>query len=193
MQHALGVVTPLARGIVPQSDWKKLIWQARLLLALYVALIAWCLITQSWLPILSLFLPRFFGARLLESVVTMQHPGLAEDVWDHRLNTRTVIIPKWVQFLYFNMNYNIEHHMYPLAPFHALEQLHDRVKDHYPKTYQGYWPVYRDLIPTLIRQIRELDHHIHQEVPPEGGWSGQKPLAPWAGPAASPRQTAPAE
>jgi len=181
LQHAFGRVTPLARRIVPKSDRHKLKWNARLFLALYAALIGWCCWAGSWLPVLFLFLPRFFGAWLLESVVTMQHPGLAEDVWDHRLNTRTVIIPKWVQFLYFNMNYHIEHHMYPLVPFHALEKLHDRVKDYYPKTYQGYWSVYRDLVPTLVKQVKDPDYHIHQELPPEGGWGEHAPLAPWAG------------
>lgn len=194
VRHAFGNITPLARRIVPEAEWGKLVWNARLFLALYLALVAWSAAMQSWLPILFLFAPRFFGAWLLESVVTMQHPGLAEDVWDHRLNTRTVLIPKWVQFLYFNMNYHIEHHMYPLVPFHALKDLHERVKDHYPRTYQGYWSVYRDLIPTLIRQVKDPEYFIHQEVPPEGGWGDQEPAPPWAGPAYRPEgRAAPAE
>ena len=75
--------------------------------SIYVLLILWCILAQSWLPIVFFFLPRFFGAWGLESVVTMQHPGLAEGVWDHRLNTRSVKVARWVQFLYFNMNYHI--------------------------------------------------------------------------------------
>lgn len=177
-RHAAGNVTPAARRIVPQSEWKKLVWGARGFLAIYLGLIIWSVAVQSWLPILFLFAPRFFGAWLLESVVTMQHPGLAEDVWDHRLNTRTVLIPKWVQFLYFNMNYHIEHHMFPLVPFHALEGLHDKVRDHYPKTYQGYWSVYRDLLPTLVKQVKDPDLYIHHELPPEGGWGEQSPRDP---------------
>jgi fatty acid desaturase len=171
VQHAAGRTTPLARRIVPESDWRKLFWNARLFLGLYLVLIGWSIAIESWLPIIFLFLPRFFGAWLLETVVTMQHPGLAEDVWDHRLNTRTVRVPRWVQFLYFNMNYHIEHHMYPLVPFHALAGMHERVKDHYPRKYQGIWSVYRDLVPTLVRQVKDPDHFIEQELPPEGGWS----------------------
>jgi fatty acid desaturase len=79
------------------------------------------------------------------------------------------------------MNYHIEHHMYPMVPFQALERLHERVKDYYPLTYQGAWSVYRDLVPTLIRQVKDPEYFIHQEVPPEGGWAGKEPVAAWAG------------
>ena len=181
LRHAAGIITPLARRIVPEGEWNKLIWNARLFMGIYVLMIIWCIAIESILPIVFLFLPRFFGAWGLESVVTMQHPGLAEGVWDHRLNTRTVYVPKWVQFLYFNMNYHIEHHMYPLVPFHALASVHERVKDHYPKTYQGYWSVYRDLIPTLIKQVKDPETYIHHELPPEDGWGGREPLDPWRG------------
>lgn len=181
LQHALGIITPLGRRIVPENEWNKLIWNARLFMGIYVLMIIWCIAIGSIVPMVFLFLPRFFGAWGLESVVTMQHPGLAEEVWDHRLNTRTVHVPKWVQFLYFNMNYHIEHHMYPMVPFHALAGLHEKVKDHYPKTYQGYWSVYRDLIPTLIKQVKDPEWYIHQELPPEGGWGSEEPQDPWCG------------
>ena len=40
-----------------------------------------------------------------------QHAGLGEDVLDHRLNTRTVKMNVVNGFLYWNMNYHVEHHM----------------------------------------------------------------------------------
>ena len=181
LQHAFGKITPLAARVVPENSWKKLIWNARMFIGIYILLILWCFFAQSWLPIIFLFLPRFFGAWGLESVVTMQHPGLAEGVWDHRLNTRSVKVARWVQFLYFNMNYHIEHHMYPMVPFHSLESLNEKVKDYYPKTYQGYWSVYRDLIPTLFKQVKDAKIYIHQKLPPENGWRGNEPLDPWVG------------
>ena len=42
-----------------------------------------------------------------------QHIGLAEDVLDHRLNCRTMYINRFSRFVYWNMNYHVEHHMFP--------------------------------------------------------------------------------
>jgi Na+-transporting NADH:ubiquinone oxidoreductase subunit F len=41
-------------------------------------------------------------------------------VLDHRLNCRTVYMNPIHRFLYWNMNYHVEHHMFPLVPYHAL-------------------------------------------------------------------------
>ena len=29
------------------------------------------------------------------------------------------------RFIYWNMNYHVEHHMFPMVPYHALPRLHD--------------------------------------------------------------------
>ena len=68
-----------------------------------------------------------------------------------------------------------------MVPFHSLEALNERVKDYYPKTYQGYWSVYRDLIPTLFKQVKDAGLYIHQQLPPEEGWGANKPLDPRVG------------
>jgi fatty acid desaturase len=64
-----------------------------------------------------------------------QHAGMAENVLDHCLNCRTVYMNPINRFLYWNMNYHIEHHMYPLVPLHALPALHEMVKDDCPRPY----------------------------------------------------------
>ena len=60
-----------------------------------------------------------------------QHAGLAEDVLDHRLNSRTVYMNPVFRFLYWNMNYHVEHHMFPMVPYHALPALHAEMKADY--------------------------------------------------------------
>ena len=50
----------------------------------------------------------------------LQHIGLADNVIDHRLNTRTVYMNPITRFIYWNMNYHVEHHMFPMVPYHAL-------------------------------------------------------------------------
>src|SRR2546430_853233 len=78
---------------------------------------------------------NLFGSGLTVTYGMTQHAGLAENVLDHRLNCRTVYMNPVHRYLYWNMNYHVEHHMFPLVPYHALPQLHELVKDDCPKPY----------------------------------------------------------
>ena len=49
------------------------------------------------------------------------------------------------------MNYHVEHHMFPMVPYHALPALHEEMKPYSPKPYNGLFETYREIIPTLIR------------------------------------------
>jgi fatty acid desaturase len=118
--HSFGILTKEAHDFVPQSEWRHMIWWSRLYMLIYVGMIASSIVAKSWLPLLYFPLGRLYGGWLHQLFALTQHAGLAEDVRDHRLNTRTVKLNPFFRFLYFNMNYHIEHHMYPMVPFHAL-------------------------------------------------------------------------
>ena len=78
-------------------------------------MIAWSVAVKSWLPLLYFPLGRLYGGWLHQLFALTQHSGLAEDVRDHRLNTRTLNLNPFFRFLYFNMNYHIERHMFPMV------------------------------------------------------------------------------
>ena len=67
-------------------------------------------------------LPRMYGA--WHGVLTglLQHGGLADNVTDHRLNSRTVLMNPVSRFIYWNMNYHVEHHMFPMVPLPCAAQ-----------------------------------------------------------------------
>ena len=46
-------------------------------------------------------------------VCLLQHGGLADNVVDYRLNTRTVYMNPITRFIYWDMNYDKEHHNAP--------------------------------------------------------------------------------
>lgn len=68
-------------------------------------------------------LPSLYGAWLGYLFGLSQHVGLAEDVLDHRSNCRTIDMNRGCALSAMNMNYHLEHHMYPMVPYHALSQL----------------------------------------------------------------------
>ena len=58
------------------------------------------------------------------------------------------------RFLYWNMNYHVEHHMFPMVPYHALPKLHEAMKADCPPPYPSCWAAYREIIPALLRQLQ---------------------------------------
>jgi len=94
-----------------------------------------------------------------------QHAGLAENVLDHRLNCRTVYMNRINRYLYWNMNYHLEHHMFPLVPYHALPRLHELIKHDCPKPYKSIMEAYQEIIPTLLKQRKDIGYFAKRELP----------------------------
>ena len=98
-----------------------------------------------------------------------QHLGLDEDVLDQRLNSRTVYMNPIPKFIYWNMNYHVEHHMYPMVPYYALAALHEEVKHDCPAANSGIVDVWREILPAVLRQVRDHDYYIHKQLPAGAG------------------------
>jgi fatty acid desaturase len=96
----------------------------------------------------------------------LQHGGLAEDVLDHRLNSRTVLMNPVSRWIYWNMNYHVEHHMFPMVPYHALPRLHALIRHDLPPANPSIPQAYGEMIRALIRQRREPGHFIRKTLPP---------------------------
>ncbi|MGF1735794.1 fatty acid desaturase [Photobacterium satsumensis] len=167
VKHARGKFSSQTLAWVPEPEHPKLIAGARYYLAIYAAIIVWAIVIQSLLPIVFFLLPKFYGAWLKTLFVFTQHVGLAEEVADHRLNSRTVYLNPVASFFYWNMNYHIEHHMYPLVPFHALPALHKEIKEQLPRTYKGFVEVYREMFTTLVRQRKDPTYFAQRQLPQE--------------------------
>jgi fatty acid desaturase len=55
--------------------------------------------------------------------------------------------------------------MFPMVPFHALPALHEEIKSQVPRAYAGFADVYREIIPTLIRQSRDPAYYVRRSIP----------------------------
>ncbi|RAP78440.1 fatty acid desaturase family protein [Paenibacillus montanisoli] len=147
--HCFGRLDKQEREFVPVSQYRKVIWEARITMTLLLGVIVWSILIKSMLPVMFIVLPMFYGTALSYLITMAQHLGLSEDVLDHRLNTRTYYMNPIFRFLYWNMNYHIEHHMFPLVPFHALPALHKEMKDDCPAPYPSLWAALREIYSLL--------------------------------------------
>ncbi|TFG62713.1 MAG: hypothetical protein E4H36_07365 [Spirochaetales bacterium] len=165
IRHALGIIDGYTRELVPESDWKKMIWSSRFWLLGYALIVASCFYFNTVLPLVYTLFARFYGAFIPTLLNDTQHIGLAQDVYDHRLCTRDVYLNPVISFIYWNMQYHIEHHMFPGVPFHALKKLHSRIKDQLPPAYGNVWAVYKEMIPTLLKQQKDPDYFVTPKLP----------------------------
>ena len=133
--------------------------------SIYAVVIAVSIATGSILPLFFVGLPNLFGSWLMGVYGLTQHAGLAENVLDHRLNCRTVYMNPVNRFLYWNMNYHVEHHMFPLVPYHALPGLHEAVKDDCPTPYPGLLNAWREIVPAVLRQVKDPAYHVKRRLP----------------------------
>jgi len=165
IRHCLGKMDPEEETFIPESEYPKIFFKARIYVPIYAAVIATALIIQSWLPVLLIGLPNLFGSWLMKIYGLTQHAGLAENVLDHRLNCRTVYMNRLNRFLYWNMNYHVEHHMFPLVPYHRLPELHEAVKDDCPTPYPSLWNAWKEIVPAVLKQVKDPAYHVKRKLP----------------------------
>jgi len=163
--HAVGKMKPDEKTYIPESEYGTVFFKARIYLLIYAGVIGLAIYQQSILPLMYIGLPTLYGSWLMVVFGLTQHAGLAENVLDHRLNCRTVYMNPIFRYLYWNMNYHVEHHMFPLVPYHAVPKLHALVKEDMPKPYNGLWEAYREIIPALFKQAKDPTYFVKRALP----------------------------
>jgi fatty acid desaturase len=155
----------LGKRWIPKAFRRQTIWSARACVAFYLLVIALAVVIGSWYPIFFVFVARFVGAPLHSWVTFIQHAGLEENVADWRENTRTVRMNRLIRLLYWNMNFHVEHHMYPTVPFAALGRLHVEIEAESPTPYRNTFAAWNELIRALWRQRKDPAYSVHRPLP----------------------------
>lgn len=177
LRHCIGRIAPEEKTFLPESEYESVILRARIYLLIYAGVLGLAVWQGSLLPLMFIGLPALYGSWLNPIYAHTQHAGLAENVLDHRLNCRTVYMNVVNRYLYLNMNYHVEHHMFPLVPYHNLPKLHELVKPDMPAPYRGLWDAWREIIPAVWRQVKDPAYFV-QRVPPTPTLPAEAPPAP---------------
>ena len=163
--HCTGQLTAEEKTYIPASEYDKVFSRARAYLIIYGVVVGLALYYRDILPLMYVGLPTLYGSWLMPIYGYTQHAGLAENVLDHRLNCRTVYLNPVHRYLYWNMNYHVEHHMFPLVPYHNLPRLHAWVKADMPRPYRGLLEAWRELAPAVLRQVKDPAYFVKRELP----------------------------
>ncbi|NKB70659.1 MAG: hypothetical protein GKR89_26615 [Candidatus Latescibacteria bacterium] len=144
---------------------RRLIRWARFLLLGHAALVGTSLYFGLWLlPVLTTC-GVFYGGWLRYLCNNTQHTGLQDDVADFRLCTRTVILSPLPRFLYWHMNFHIEHHMYAAVPCYNLGKLHQLIKHELPPSPKGLWATWREIRAIGKKQQSQPDYQYIPALP----------------------------
>ena len=105
--------------------------------------------------------------------VTM-HCGLKSNETDFRKSVRTITLDPVSEFLYWHMNWHLEHHMYAGVPCYNLKALHQATADDMPKprTLLGAW---REMRETWKRQLTDPDYAFDTPLPRRSGVGEARP------------------
>lgn len=163
--HLFGKISAEEREYLPKSEYAKVILEARIWGVIFAMVIALSVYFNSVLPFFYIGFPTLIGSYMISVYGLTQHAGLAENVLDHRLNCRTVYMNKINRFLYWNMNYHLEHHMFPLVPYYNLPELHALIKPYCPEPYNGLWGAWKEIIPALLKQVKDPSYFVERELP----------------------------
>jgi len=159
-RHSTGRFTRQELGFLPPSEIRKAIRNSRLMSACYATLLVGGIVFQSPWPFILYFIPRFLGGCIVTLYINTQHMCMAEDLYDHRLTTRSIKCGWLERHLYWNMNYHIEHHMYPAVPFHALSRLNGAIRQQLPAPLNGVIAANVDILKAISRQRTEPQFNL---------------------------------
>jgi fatty acid desaturase len=149
----------------PKKEWQKIIRNARIYFFLWLIIILFSYLINSWWPIIFYFLPTFIGRPVHFAVNVTQHLAAKFDSKDHRLSTHTVMLNPILSFYYWHMEYHIEHHMFPMVPSYNLKKLRKEIEDDLPPPFYGLFDFYKKVLPSLIKLAFDLNEYYKVKVP----------------------------
>ena len=89
--------------------------------------------------------------------ILMQHVEMAENQPNIVKSTRSFETNWFGRFLYCNMNFHIEHHLYPTVPFHALPDLSVKLSEQLPEPDPGFFQTNWEVLKVVMRRTLLLD------------------------------------
>ncbi len=155
--------------VVPEPKLPLLTRNARIMLLVYLAIPVAALFGITW-PIWFIVIPRLLGAPVMLLFTLIQHVEMAENSASIIDSTRS-FRSNWLgRFLYANMNYHIEHHLYQQVPFYSLPGLNEVIRDQLPEPDPGFFRTNLEVLGVVIKRslgkntrassIRQAAHHI---------------------------------
>jgi fatty acid desaturase len=142
---------------------------ARIVLLGHTVLAAAFILSGHWFFIVVFTMGTTYCSWLGFLCGTPQHYGMAPDVPDFRLCTRTFTCSFLPAFFYWNMQYHVEHHMFPAVPFYKLPKLREAIEDDLPPARHGLRATWKEILEIHRCRHEDKSYVFVPELPKADG------------------------
>ncbi len=163
IRHALGKISDFEKEYIPSSEIKNLINETRFMFLGYFLFILISIIFGTNFFLVYWVLPRFLGEPVLRLVRMVEHTGKDETA-DMINNTRTSFPSSLLRFLYWNMPFHIEHHLYANVPFYKLPEFHKLIKPHTSKKEPSILKVHFEILKLIWQNKKNKTKKTYLQI-----------------------------
>lgn len=161
---------------VPANEWldalhkdqpaqhRRSMWFSRAQLAVHGGVLWLAVATGAWVLPLIVTVPSYIANWLSYFCGLTQHCGLKANTTDFRKSTRSIRLPRFVEFLYWHMNWHTEHHMYAGIPCYNLPSLAEEIQDDMPRP-RSLREAWAEMLQTWERQQTDPDYGYDTPLP----------------------------
>jgi fatty acid desaturase len=146
------------------DELRKSVRWARLILLCHALLLAVSITFQLWLLPVLVSLPIFIANFWRYVTHLPMHCGLRTNVADFRKCVRSIKLDPLSTFLYWRMNWHMEHHMYAGVPCYNLRRLGKVIAADTPEP-KSLFAAWREMRATWRRQQVEPDYQYDVPLP----------------------------
>ncbi len=148
------------------EERKRLYRTSRVTLLLHLLLIVLFALTGRWLLIVMISFGAYFATWPHLLVALTQHVGMKKNTNDWRQCARSVKVGPLTSFLYWRMQYHIEHHMYPSVPFYRLKDLRREISACLPER-KSFFAAWKDILTYLKEYRTDREAYIRVDKLPD--------------------------
>tara|TARA_B100000959_G_scaffold281484_1_gene345654 strand:- start:1747 stop:2712 length:966 start_codon:yes stop_codon:yes gene_type:complete len=144
-RHSFGKINNSEKNYIPENEIKSLVFESRMMLFGYILIASLSIYFNTTFFLIYWFIPRILGEPFLRLVRMVEHTGKDETA-NMINNTRTSFPSAFLKFLYWNMPYHIEHHLYASVPFYRLPKFHKLIKPHTDEVEPSIFSVHLEIL-----------------------------------------------
>jgi len=161
---------------IPANEWLEAIhsdqseqkfasirW-SQIQLGLHIFVLILAASTELWVLSFIITIPSYTANWLSYFLGLTQHCGLRQNTTDFRKNTRSIRLPKFLEYLYWHMNWHTEHHMYAGVPCYNLRKLAYEIKKDMPEP-KNLFDAWKEMLDTWQTQKSNPNYAFDTPVP----------------------------
>ena len=124
VERAAGKQNWMMREHCTEKENRAIRFESLAILSIHAAVVASAILLRRWELLLFVTIAWQIGSAFEEIWHLTKHIGRPYNVNDHRLNTRSVRVSRFIRTIFWGLDDHVDHHLYPAVPSRNLPRLH---------------------------------------------------------------------